>query len=265
MEAVTRALQASPDEPAPLMLKARFHRRLADYQNNRSQDSQVSVQEALTAARAALQNGHTAWQVHLELGRIYFQQARSRNARREEPFESLRQAEQALQTVDPKDRDYEFHTVLGLVLSQWASYEDEVGTPSQAHRNRAIEALREATRLDPRIADAWINLGRAYFRRAQNPGQAAATSPSPGAPHPQEEDLNQAWEANRRALELNPKHWVAYFYAGEVHEEWAGRRTCLDDGAALLTKALELYQQGLRINPTSQHLHAGVGSVLLEL
>ena len=245
------------------MLKARFHRRLADNLNNRWQDAQSAVTEALTAARAALQQGHPAWQGQLELGRIFLQQARARNVRREDPFGSLRQAEEALQAVNPQDRDYEFHTVLGLIFSQWATYEDDIGASSREHRDRAIEALKEATRLDPRIADAWINLGRAYFHRATNAGRATAV-PSPGAATAEEKDLQQAWEANRRALELNPKHWVAYFYAGEVNEEWAERRRCFDDGPSLRAKALELYRQGLAINPSSQHLHAGVGTVLLD-
>jgi len=250
MEAAGRALQASPDEAAALMLKARFHRRLADNQNNRWVDAQASVDVALSAARSALQRGHPAWEVHLELGRIFFQQARCRKNRHEDPFASLREADQALQAIAPKDRDYEFHTILGLIHSQWATYEEDVGTRSQAHRNQAIEALREATRLDARIPDAWINLGRAYFKRALEPGG-------------QEDDLKQAWEANRRGLELNPKHWVPYYYGGEVNVVRAERRKCSDDAPSLLAKALELYRQGLAINSNSQQLQNGVAKTLL--
>jgi serine/threonine-protein kinase len=263
MEAVTRALQAAPEDPAALMLKARFHRRLADFQNNRSKDSQASIEKALIAARTALQHGQPAWDVQLELGRIFLQQARSQYNRRQDPFESLRQAEQALQAIDVKDWDYEFHTARGSILSLWATYEDDTHTSSEAHRNQAIEALREAIRLDPRMPDAWINLGRAYFKRAWVSADAAAGQATPGSRLRQEEDLKEAWEANRRALELNPKYWVPYYYGGEVNEQRADRRKCAEDALSLWAKALELYQQGLAIDPKSHHLLSGVGKALL--
>jgi eukaryotic-like serine/threonine-protein kinase len=264
MEAVTRALQAAPEEPASLMLKARFHRRLAESQNNRWQDSEANVDAALEAAHAALQRGHPVREVQLELARIHQQQARSRRNRSQDPFESLRQAEQALQVISPADRDYEFHTILGSIFSLWTACEEDVGIRSEAHRDQAIEALREATRLDPRLADAWTNLGRAYINRARQTGDRATEASAASAPSRQEEDLKQSWEASRRAIELNPMNWVTYFNGGDALEELAARRQCLEDAPWLLGQALELYQRGLAVNSRSQHLQSGVGTVLLS-
>lgn len=264
MEAVTRALQAFPDEPAALMLKARFHRRLAESRVNRWQDSQASIDEALAAAHSALEHGHSAREVHLELGRILLQQARSLHNRGKDPFESLRQAEQALQAIAQENRDYEFYAALGLTFSLWATYEEDVGTSSEAHRQQSIAALQRATLLDPRIPDAWINLGRAYFNLARHPGRRPPGPTSSAGLPSQEKELQQAWEALRRALELNPKHWVPYYYGGDVHEQWAELRKCFDDGPQHLVTALDLYRRGLTINSRNHMLQSGVGTVLLS-
>jgi serine/threonine-protein kinase len=264
MEAVARALQALPDETAPLMLQARFHRRLAEKLANRWQDSQASIDAALAAANSALQHGHSAREANLELGRILIQQARSLHNRGKDPFESLRQAEQALKAIAQEDRDYEFYATLGLTFSLWASYEDDVGTDSAAHRQQSIAALQQATRLDPRLPDAWINLGRAYSNLARYPGRRTP-EPAPSVALPsQETELQQAWEALRRALELNPKHWVPYYNGGEVHEQWAERRKCFEDGPQHLMTALDLYRRGLAIDSRNPILQSGVGTVLLS-
>jgi predicted Ser/Thr protein kinase len=260
MEAVARALQASPEDPALIILEARFHRRRAEYQINHGEQAEPSLQAALAAARKALERGLPAREAHVELGRIFFQWAQARFLQSEDPSEQLLQAEQALRAIPPADRNYEYHATLGLIFSLRAKRADAVGSPSDEARGQCIESLQEATRLDPRLPDGWINLGSNYFKRAE--GSLQAVKPEELARR--EEDLRQAWQALQKAMELNPKHWVPYYYGGQIHELRAELHPCSEESSTLLATALALYRTGLSIDPRLAYFHNGVGLVLLN-
>ncbi|WP_224371475.1 serine/threonine-protein kinase [Hyalangium versicolor] len=258
-QAVVHALEALPEDPTSLLLEARFHRRLAEYRTTHGEDPQAALDAALAAARKALEQGLTGPQTHLELGRILFQSANFRVSRGQDPREQLRQSVQALQQIAPKDRDYDFHNTLGGLFFMWAGYEDDTGASSADHRRQAIESFQEATRLSPRIPDAWSNLGMAFYRRAEHP------APNEKGPvsEQQEEDLRQAWTALQRAMELNPRNWVPYLYGGLIQAQWAELHPCGPEASRHLSTALELYSQGLAINQNPQ-LHNGLGIALLH-
>jgi eukaryotic-like serine/threonine-protein kinase len=258
-EAVARALQALPEDAAALLLEAGFHRRLAEYQTLHGEDPQASLEQALQAARLALQQDPTASSTRLELGRILFQSARFLVDRGQDPREQLRQAERAMLELAPEHQDYDFHVVLGAIFSAWATYEESMGADSSEHRRRAIESFAAATQLAPRIVDAWTNLGMAYLRRAELPPRDAA----PGQSAQREQDLKRAWEALEQGLALNPQNWVAYFYGGLSHIKWAELHRCSGEAPRYLATALELYRKGLAINQSPQ-LHNGLGTVLLR-
>ncbi len=260
MEAIERALRALPNTPAFLSLAARLHRRLAEYQTNRGENAQASIETALSAARQALEHGGTSWEVHLELGRIFFQWAQARESRGQDPSAQLLQAEQALNGIAPEDRDYGFHVTLGLVHGLRARYAERVGGRPDEHRQQAIESLLMATRMDPRLFEAWINLGLNYMMRA---GIAPTGATSDQIAH-RKQNLQQAWEAAQRARELNPKHWVPYYYGGRILQQQAELHRCSDEASRLLASALELYRTGLSINPKMAFFHNGVGLILLN-
>jgi len=258
-EALARALQASPEDGASLMLEARFHRRLGEYQLSRGEDPQAALETALTLARKALEHGHPGREVHLEKGFIFFWWARYRMQSGQDPSEQLRQGEQSLQGIPADGRDYEFHVTLGLIFSTWAEYHDRIGASAEEYRQRAIESLQAATRINPRLHDSWINLSRTFLHRSE------ATSPGTGAsPRArQEEDLKQAWEALRHAMELNPRHFVTYLYGGRIHAKRAQLHRCDGSATPLLTTAHELLEKGIAINPKNFHLRDALGKVQL--
>ncbi len=258
-DAVARALKASPNEPASLLLEARLHRRHAEYQQTRGEDPRPALDSALAAAQKALEHGSTAREVHLERGTILFWSAHHRQKKGEDPREQFLQAEHALQSIAWAQRDYEFHVMLGLILSSWAEYETQIGASSAEHRQRAIESLQAATQLNPRNPEAWINLGRTYLHRSKLPtGTTAAERRAQ-----QEQDLKQAWEALQRALEINPRHIVPYLYGGRLHLQQARLHWCDSSATPLLGTALELLRKGLAINPKLPHFGNDMGKAVL--
>jgi serine/threonine-protein kinase len=258
-EAVARALKASPDDAASLLLEARLHRRFAEYQIGRGDEPLPAIESALTAVQKALEHGSTPRDVYLERGTILFWWALHRQKKVQDPSEQFRQAEHALQSIPWAQRDYVFHVMLGLILSSWAEYETELGASSAEHRQRAIESLQAATQLNPRNPEAWINLGRTYLHRSKLPtGTTAAERRAQ-----QEQDLKQAWEALQQALHINPQHGVPYIYGGRLHAQQARLHWCDGTAAPLLSTSLELLRKGLAINQKLAHFGNDISKTLL--
>ncbi len=258
-EAVARALKASPDDAASLLLEARLHRRFAEYQIGRGDDPQPTLEAALAAVRKALELGHATREIHLERGSILFWWGRYRLNKSQDPREQFLQAEHALQSIAWAQRDYEFHVVLAVVLSTWAEYEDEIGVNSAEHRQRALDSLHAATQLSPRNPEAWINLGRIYLHRSKQP--SAATAAERRAQR--EQDLKQAWQALQQALDINPRHVVPYLYGGRLHTQQARLRWCDGGAEPLLSTALELLRKGRAINPKLPIIGNELGKAML--
>ncbi|MDY7231296.1 protein kinase domain-containing protein [Hyalangium rubrum] len=258
-EALARALKASPEERSSLLLEARLHRRLAEYQMGRGEDPQPAIQTALDAVGKALQNGNTSREVYLEQSSIFFWWARHHLNQSQDPREQLLRAEQSLEHVAAPQRDYEFYVTLGLILSSWAQYEDELGLSSAEHRQRAIDAFKAATESSPYNHEAWINLGRTLLHRSAYP--LAATVRERRAQ--QEEDLKQAWAALQEVLRANPKHVVANLYGGRVLAQQARLHWCDGKASPLLSQAVQLLNAGLETKPLHAPLRNELGKAVL--
>jgi eukaryotic-like serine/threonine-protein kinase len=254
LQALSRALAADPEHYDSHVLRARFHRRLAEHRLQSGSGAEPLLEQAIAAARSALALDPRRWQASLELGLSFRQQARLRQDRGEDPRELLRQALQAFESIPPEERGYGFLTDLGLIFRVWADYEDQTGADSLEHRSRSIEAYLQAIRMDERQMDAWANLGTAYFKRASQP---RGSDP--------EGDLEQARGALERARSINPGSYVPWFYLARVDELRAQRLGERGGEAGPdLERAVAHYRQALSINPKQPQLYNGLGTVLLQ-
>ena len=117
--------------------------------------------------------------------------------------------------------------------------------------DKAIEAYREALRINPEHADAWISLGNAYGRLKQidkaieaflealriNPEYAEAWS-NLGNAYDDLKQTDKAIAAHREALRINPEHADAWNNLGAAY----GRLKQTDG-------AIAAFREALRINP----------------
>ncbi|MCY0997909.1 protein kinase [Myxococcus sp. MISCRS1] len=255
LEAVARALAADAGFARAKVLEARFHNRMAEHGMMRGEPVEPLLEKAMASAREALAFRPEPLKARMELGQSLRRQARALEARGLDPSEPLRQAIEALEGVPEKARDYELHATLGLVFSIQADRAEATGKDPLPARARAIQAYREAIRLNEQLPDAWLNLGTNLLSRATLPS-------SPGA----EEDLEGARVALEKARALNPGNFVTYFLGGQLHQELAGRRSRQGgDARPDLETALDLYQRGIAINARIPQFHLGESGVLLEL
>ncbi|RYZ40550.1 MAG: serine/threonine-protein kinase [Myxococcaceae bacterium] len=254
MEAVSRALVAAPDEADTWVLEAHLHRRLAQVRVSSGGDVEPLLTRTLDAAKEALKLAPDKVEARHALAMGWWQWARYRQGRGEDPREQLQAAVTAFESIPESARDYDFHLDLGLVFKVWADSEDGRGGDSLPFRRKAIDAYRRALRLDAQRPEAWINLGTAYVNRANHP-----RAPSP------DKDLEEARTALEHASTLDPGHVVPWFYLGEVHRTLALRlRDHGGDAGPGLAQALECYRKGVAINPRLPPLLNGVGTVLLD-
>lgn len=96
---------------------------------------------------------------------------------------------------------------------------------------KAIEAYRQATRLNPDHADAWSNLGFAYKLTSQD---------------------TQAIEAYQQATRLDPNDATTWYLLGTSY--WFTNQKA---------KAIEAYQQAVRIDPGHANVWYDLGSAYL--
>jgi predicted Ser/Thr protein kinase len=248
---LAQALAAAPDHVPSLLLRARFHRRLAEYRTGRGEDVEALLDKALASSREALALEPDAWRARLEVAQGLWQQARFLQSRNKDPGEPLREALALFDSIREEERSYGYYVDLGLAYKLWADYEDDSGQDSLAHRGQAIASFESATRINERLPDAWINLGAAYFKRASHPKAEEA-----------DEDLERARATLERARTLNPGNYVAFYYGAQVHEQRARRlRLRGGDPGPDLEQAAALFQKGQAINPKVPQLHNGLGGV----
>ncbi|HYI00181.1 protein kinase domain-containing protein, partial [Hyalangium sp.] len=253
LEEVSRALAVAPDHIKSRVLESQLHRRMAEQLAQQGGEVRPLLEKALAAVRAteALAPEHPL--VLKELAQVLLRQAVSHQGRGEDPSEQLREAVAAFERIRPEDRDYVFHSELGSIFKVWADSEDQRGADSTGHRGQAIASYLAATDLDASHADAWINLGAAYFKRA-----------SSAHPRDADGDLEQARLTLERARSIDPGNYVPYFYGGQVHE-WRARRRYNRGGeaSAELEQAIELYRKGLAINGKLPQFHNVLGGALV--
>jgi len=138
---------------------------------------------------------------------------------------------------------------LGLIHQTWSDFEEQRGRDASGHLNGAIAAYERATRMEPSLLPAWINLGTCLQQRAMLP---KAASP--------EADLQAALRVLEQARTLNPRHFVPYFVQGRVFHSMALRKQAQgEDPEPDALRALEAHKRALAINGGVPHMHNGIG------
>jgi serine/threonine-protein kinase len=255
MVAAQKALSAQPDHVHTLILESAFLGQLAEFKTTRGENSEALVQQAVATAQKALEAGGTRSDAWIALGKAYYQWGNVRQDQNLDPAEQLARGIQVLESLSIEKRDYTVENHIGLIHQTWSDYEEQNGKDPSAHLNGAIAAYERATRMEPHLLPAWINLGTCLQQRAALP-QAADP----------ESDLQAALEVLEQAHTLNPKHFVPYFVQGKVYLAMALRkRDRGEDSEPDLLRSIEANRQGMAINPMIPHLHNGQGIAQLRL
>jgi serine/threonine-protein kinase len=247
--AVATALAAQPDHAPSLILQAALFGQFASFRMDRGEKAEDLVQQAVASAAKAVQAGPGRADARIALGKAYYQWGNARQEQNLDPREQLALGLQALKSLSKEKRDYTVENHLGLIQQTWSDFEEQSGGNPSEHLNGAITAYEGATRMEPRLLPAWINLGTCLRQR----------SALSGAAHP-EADLQAALKVLDQARSLNPSHFVPCFVQGKVHHDLALRRWSRgEDPGPEFQRALASYRQGLAINPRIPHLHNGLG------
>jgi serine/threonine-protein kinase len=255
MAAIQTALAAQADHVPALILQSVLLGQLADVKTNRGEPSEELVQRAVATARMALEAGPARADATVALGMAYYQWGSALQEQNLDPTVQLAQGLEALDSLSADNRDYRVENHIGLIHQVWSDYDEQNGKDPIVHLNGAIAAYDRATRMEPNLLPAWINLGTCLQQRAALPKQASA-----------DEDLQAALQALDQAQALNPRHFVPYFVRGKVLYSVAMRkRNRGENPEPDLKRSVALSQQGLAINPGIPHLHNGLGMAEVEL
>jgi len=253
--AIQTALAAQADHVPSLILQAALLGQLADFKAGRGEDAEPLASQAADVAWQAVSAGPTRADAWIALGKAYYQWGNARTNRNLDPADQLGKSQKAFESLSPEKRDYTVWNHLGLLHQTWARFEDSRGQDPGPHLSGAIGAYEAATRLEPNLLPAWINMGTCLQQRAGLPGAA----------HP-DGDLQAALKVLEQARTLNPKHVVPYFVLSQVRYAQALRtQERGGDPRPDLTLSVELARQGIAINPGIPQLHNGEGISLLAL
>ena len=255
MAAVKLALTAQWDHVPSLILQSALLSQYSDFKSNHGENTEELVQAAVATARKALEAGPAHANSWIALGKAYYQWGSARQDQNLDPSEQFTEGLKALESLSIEKRDYTVENHIGLIHQVWSDFLDQHGGDPASHLNGAIEAYERATRMEPHLLPAWINLGTCLQQRA---GLRMAAHP--------EADLQRALKVLEQAQTLNPKHFVPYFVQGKVFYELALRKWLRGDNPEPeIKRSLEVSRQGLEINSAIPHLHNGVGMAQLLL
>ncbi|WP_257308837.1 serine/threonine-protein kinase [Geothrix fuzhouensis] len=253
MAAIQTALAAQSDHVPSLILEASLLGNLADFRMNRGERVDDLAEQGVAQAWKAVEAGPSRADAWIALGKAYYLWGNARASVNLDPTDQLMKGMKAFESLASEKRDYTVWNHLGLLHQTWAGFEDQQGRDPTAQLSEAIAAYEVATRLEPHLLPAWINLGTCFQLRAAVPRAA----------HP-EGDLQAALKVLDQARTLNPKHLVPYFVLGQVRYALALRaRDRGEDPGPELTRSIELTRQGIAINAGIPQLHNGEGLALL--
>lgn len=255
MAAAQMALTAQPDHPPSLILQSALLGNLADFRTNRGEASEALVEQAVATALKAVEAGPRRLDAWSALGTAHYQRGNALLDRGLDPTESLQLGLRAFESISVEKRDYHIENHIGLIHQTWSDFALQQGQDPLIHLTGAIAAFTRATRMDPYLLPAWINLGTCLQQRAALPGVGNA-----------EADLRAALRVLDQAQSINPRHFVPYFVRGKVHAHLAQlQRDRGEDPAAELQRSVADNRAGLAINDQIPHLHNGEGLALLQL
>jgi len=255
MTAVETALRAQPDHVPSLILQASLLGHFADFNTNHGENAEPLVHQAVASAQAAVQAGPTRADAWRALGMAFYQWGNARQEGNLDPSVQLAQGLQAFESLSREKRDYTVENHIGMIHQAWSEFEEQRGKDPSPHLKSAIAAFERATRMEPHMLPAWINLGTCLQQRAALP---RAANP--------DRDLHAALQALDEAKRLNPKHYVIYFVRGQAHFSLAllkrdrGEKPGVD-----LLQSIESNREGIAINSGVPHLHNGVGIAHVQL
>ena len=255
LAAVKQALAAQPDHVPSLILQAALLGQFADSLTTRGESADALVQEAVAVARRAQLAGPDRADAWAALGKAYYQWGNARLERNLDPTDQLEAGLRALESLSIEKRDYTVENHIGLIHQTWSDFEEQRGRDATAHLNGAIEAYERATRMEPFLLPAWINLGSCLRQRA---GLPRAVAP--------EADLQAALKVLEQAQALNPKHFVPYFVQAQVQLSLARRKLERGENPEPdLLRSLEASRRGLSINAGIPLLHNVIGVAQVQL
>ena len=255
MAAVNTALAAQADHAPSLILQSYLLGVLSGFKIDHGENASGLVEQAVAVAQKAVEAGPARADARIALGKAYYQWGNARADQNLDPTDQLAKGLQALDSLAPEKRDYTVENHLGLIHQTWSDFDSQHGGDTSAHLNGAIAAYERATRMEPHLLPAWINLATCLQQRAALP----RTSDPEG-------DLEKALKVLDHAHSLNPKHFVPYYVRGKVLYDLALRRRDQGgDPAPELARSLDANHQGLAINPGIPHLHNGLGVAFFEM
>jgi serine/threonine-protein kinase len=256
LQAVARALKASPNHYESLVLRARLFRRFAEYRAAQGQDAPDAVHTAIAIARKATTLKPELSEARMELGRCYFRLGRSLFSRTEDPGDWFNRAQEILQRIPEEERDQEFYLLHGNIHKSWSDHEArDLRKNCLPKLDVAIASFRKMLQMNEARVGAWLNLASAYLARTQR-----VNSPDPLG------DLEQAQRALDQARARNPRHILLADYEGLYHEQLAIRtRERGGDARPHWKNAIAHFQQGLAGHATSDSLLLGKGQTLAQL
>jgi tetratricopeptide (TPR) repeat protein len=148
------------------------------------------------------------------------------------------------------------YTDANLALADGTKFLDEGDT------TKAIDALNQAVKLNPDLAEAWFKLGIAYAlveKRDETVVQANEAQPeqSPKSKPPasnSEKAFQKAVTAYKKLIDANPEDDVSYFNLGRAYNKLNE-----DEDAA---KALK---QAVKLKPDDTEYQTELGAILIKL
>jgi len=230
-----------PDDAGALTLRAQLRRLLARYRSGRGEDVALLLQGAIADSKRAVALAPDRPDGVVALANTYREWGDTKQARGEDPTAPLGQALQLLEAIAPGRRDADFYVALGLSHEVWANYLDRIGKDS-SHRDLAIDACKQALRIDDRSSRVWLILGHNYARRAAQPRADA------------DGDAAAAQDALAHARALDPNEVLTYLYQGDLYTRVAMRKQSQGgDPTKDRARAIENFQQGARLSPRNSY------------
>jgi tetratricopeptide (TPR) repeat protein len=125
----------------------------------------------------------------------------------------------------------------------------------------AIDALRQAVKIDPDLAEAWFQLGIAYSlqeMQAEQTGETTEPDQPANSKEPvktnSEKAFRKAVEAYKKWTEANPEDHVAFYNLGRTYS-----KLMQDEDAE------EAFEKAVKIKPDDSDYQMELGAILIKL